>query len=623
MMQKWRAVPSIRYTLKRWGWLFVAILIFLCQTMWHFNKPTAPDVVQIYLPLAKKFLAQGISFFLQPESIIALPVSYLWPSLFGGDIVAIKSANVFCGVLMILLTYGIGQQLHSRIAGLIAAFLFAVSPLIVRWIPTALSEPPFYLFTLIWLWGMGEVIAGKKWAIPIASIALSMSILTRAIWFYPSIVILFFVSLLFIFKFTARTTTCYTTVALALGLVIPILVIIKNIVLFGVPTIESGSGGALFLGTNILTNGFEPPLLGLTYETGNIGFKNAIGNQEHARVAMQFLKERSVFDLFDWFLTKISWATLFTTLEAPIFVSVWRAIELAIAFAGLWWGIKQKNFFVLFIGSGIVLQILQTAFPSYNIRYSIDGIELLLIPLVAVGIAASLNITVNEKSTSKSKMHFYRRHQHAIVAVSITAVLFLALYFRSVPTINLPSHIPVSVLYKNEDIVQINQSLALDDDKKIFSLQAVLNVPKQALPSGTRSAIWEIKMAVLPSSGGSCIKSSASFHSNNSLQSARLDNHEPSENNTSLKEVSHWLTFVKSWFKSTQNRSTETGEVYFNVYNDSIAHTYLLGSAVSGAELFPTEAGKLTLKFDCSPDVQIILERVSLVAPHFIETYFK
>ncbi|MDO9280858.1 MAG: glycosyltransferase family 39 protein [Methylotenera sp.] len=572
-----------------YGWLLLIVLTYLYKVFRHIDAPIAPDAAGVYLPFSKMVLEQGFEFLMQPKSIIVPPISYLWPALFGGDVTVVKYANLVAGIFMALLIYGIGRQLHTRLAGLIAAFLFATSPFLISWIPTALSEPPFFLFTLIWLWGIGEIISGKAWAIPVAAIALSLSILTRSIWFYPSILFLAFALFFVFFKLTIRKNISDIALALALGLILPVIIIIKNIVFFGLPAIDSGSGGALFYGANLMTNGFEPPLLGLAYESGFNDFHSLIGNREHASVALQFLKERSLLELGNWYLTKVSWVTLFTALEAPTRHSLLRVFELAMAGSSIWYGIKQKNMFILVIGFGLILQILQTAFVLYNIRYSTDNLELLLIPLAAVGITLSLNLGTktieNVEHIGVNKSFFYT-HTYGLIGAAILVMLSAMLYFRAVPTVTLPPNIPVEVLFDGASALT-SQHVAFSDDHDLTSYKIEFDVPKQVLPLNVGNVLWEIKMTIFPAVEGHCNKASINFKLNSTAEYAQ-----------------------KSGFK-------------FRLHDDAIIHRYLIGASSSNSKLFPIKPGKLILKFDCTAGSKIVVNNISLIAPHFIEYYFK
>lgn len=567
------------------GLLALVAAAYYFRVQRYFDRTVTPDAADFYLPMAKSFIEQGLSFLLQPESIQVPPVSYIWPALFGGEFSTVRYANSVAGIFMVALTYGIGRRLHSHAAGIVAALLFSISPLLISRIPTALAEPPFFLFTLIWFWSLGEVISGKKWAIPISALALTLSVLTRTVWLYPAILFLFFIATWMWLKPNEKKPLVYLSIALASGLVVPILVIIKNGMLFGVPSISLGSGGALFYGTNLMTNGFEPPMLGLQYESGQNALFSIVGNREHAAVAVQFLKERSLLELWDWYLTKITWVTFFTTLEAPLKQSVVRVTELALTSVCLWHAIKKGRLFAALIGTAIVLQIFQTAIVLYNIRYSVGGLELLLIPMAAVGIVLSLNVPiglVKDGLVHGDYKKTFMLYRYGIASFAITSILVAGLYTRTVPVINLPPNVPVSILF-SIDHVQMNQRLPpLTERTEYREYYIELDVPRQFMLPGSINALWAIEMA----------------------------------RTKGCKEAS--LDFMSDEYPKITKR-----EVGFNVHDDNSMHTYFLGTAFENTHLFPSKSGGLILKIDCPSSASILVNKVSLIIPHFIDAYFK
>lgn len=574
------------------GWLFLITAIYaiyLFRVFQYFDRPISPDAARVYLPFATNVLEQGLSFLFKSESIKVAPLSYLWPALFGGKAEVVKCVNIIAGIFMIAFTYGIARRLHSHVAGLVAALLFARSPLLIHWVPTALSEPPFFLFTLIWLWSLGEIIHGKKWAIPIFSVALCLSILSRSVWLYPSIIFLFSTWAWILYRPTSRKIAQNLSIALSLGLIIPALIILKNLILYNLPSIAAGTGAALFYGANIMTNGFEPPLLGLNYENGR-GLLSAVGGREHTSVAIQFLKERSMFELWNWYLTKISWNTLFTTLDTSIKISVWRVIEITMATICVWHGIKKRQLFASLLGIAVVLQLLQTAVVLYNPRYSAGNIDLALIPMAAVGIMLSLNIRVGLLGNRVGRdvnINIFNLYGYGISAVVIASILVVALYHRNVPIINLPSNIPVSVLFTKSNIlmnVEVQTSEIYENYRKYY---VKIDVPKQIMPSGSSNTLWEIDMLISsPIEKRGC-------------------------NMASLNYI------------SDQHPFEEERKVDFNVYDDGIAHRYFLGTAFKNSHLFPVESGELVIKLDCLSTASIVVNKVSLISPHFIDAYFK
>lgn len=580
-MSKFSLLTHFKSKKLNYFFLFSIVLIYLYGAVSYFDRPLAPDAKNVYLPYSAIVLEQGLSFLTQIESVAVAPMSYLWPAILGGELEIIKSVNVALGVLIIFLVYQIGIHQHSNTAGLLAAFLFAKSPFLISWIPTALSEPPYFFFTVVWMHALSNIAIGKKHFIPIAAIALSLSILTRSVWLYPTIFILIVLFALRASKIIQNEEISNLSLALSYGLIIPILFIFKNFVLFGLISIDLGAGGAMYYGTHIITNGFEPPLLGMIYEGGSGGLA---GNREHIAVAMQFIKERSLFELLDWYSTKISWVTLFSPIEASIKQSVWRVFELSMAITTLIWGIRVKNTFVLLLFLGVLLQIFQTSIVLYNIRYSIDGLELFLLPLAAIGICLSLNIGFNSAGFAVQGLHktIVERFSFGIFGFFLFVLLLVLLGFRPIPKITLPSNIPTTVLFSNTYFDSNSNKQITSNNSLIIDAP----IPAIKLMDKVNKSMWSMNLSFYTKSVMDCKKAS--------------------------------LNYVKDGLPDLKKKPT-----YFNIYDDGLAHTYLIGTSQINSSLFPDEAGKLVLEVDCNAEKTIKVNSISLIVPHFKEYYFK
>lgn len=402
----------------------------------------------MYLPFAKRLLTEGFSFFSSEESLGVAPGTYVWPALFGAIGTTVKVANLVCGIFMVVLVYLIGERLHSKKAGALSALLFSLSPLTIYLIPTAQSEPQFFLFTLLWLWATCEVCNGKTKAIPVAAIALSFSILIRSVWWYPAIILL--IVLLILAFFVRKNEEVFKPIShLAIlffcALLLPAFVIIRNYILFGYPSFSTGAGLQVFYGANLLTGGFEPPLLGLSYSTPTLSDNTIIQERKIMLMGIEFLKTRNFMETFYWFVKKMSWVISFTTLEANLKLAMIRSSELGLGLISTIWAIRHKKYIILLFSLAILCQILQTSAVLYNIRYSIGNVELLLIPLAGVGIAIFLDAT-------KVK------HKTIIFTLGlITFLISLTMYFKVSPMIEYGSHIPKKILFQtNRHNTQIN-----------------------------------------------------------------------------------------------------------------------------------------------------------------------
>ncbi|RME59231.1 hypothetical protein D6779_04815, partial [Candidatus Parcubacteria bacterium] len=164
--------------------LLAAVSCFLVSAALHLHTPASPDVVNHYLPLAHDVLDHGVSVLWSEKSLFVLPGTYLWPAILGADLDRICVVNLLLGALCVLIMFALGKELHSTPAGMVAAFMFAIFPYFHLYFPTGLSEPPFYFFTLVWIWCMGRTLMRyEKIMVYIGAAALACSILIRGVWF--------------------------------------------------------------------------------------------------------------------------------------------------------------------------------------------------------------------------------------------------------------------------------------------------------------------------------------------------------------------------------------------------------------------------------------------------------
>jgi len=574
--------------------LLIPVLVYLVAAIPHLNSDPTADILVTYLPFAKAFVERGIELFVDPDYVFVTPGPYLWIALFGADVGNVEVANLVAGVPMIILIYALTSQLHSRTAGIISAMLFSVFPYFHLWIPTALSEAPFYLFTLLWFWALERTLSCCKWAIFVSAFALTISIFMRAVWFYPAILFLVVgvLSVLFNIKFGVNRYVLYS---LALGLFIPIVFLIKNLFVFGLPTLDTNSSGVLFYGTHIMANGMEPPYLGMSYES--ISFRDITGYKAVSAAAIQFLKDRTLTELGSWYIGKIFWVIFLV--QTPLLIMVWRLIEWTFVIVSLIWAIRYRKTFILIIGMGIVLQILQTSVALYNQRYSIDNLELLLIPLTSIGVALSFSGRFRQRGNP------YGVNAYGWIAVMVFPILLLMECFSRIPAIRLPAAIPVSTIYTIPfSELQVDATPIQHDDKVLFRIKA--HVPKQASPKGVANPLWRINMILTYPGWRGCQPASASYSAGHSVPIVL-------KGGPSLKDL---------LLLSRRNRSAKYGEIAFDVLNDGTNRSYFLGTRDVQVPLFPAVEGILNIKFECPSGTSIEVGGISLIAPRLRQRYF-
>ena len=573
--------PSSAKFVRQYGLLLVIVAIYLHYAWKVINLPIPPDAAITYIPLARKLIEQGWRFFLTADSMQTGPATYSWFAVFGAQDHMIRYANMFSGCVMVLLVYGIARRMHSHLAGLLAALLFACSPLLVSWIPRSLTEAPFFLFTLMWLWALGEVVACKRWAMPVAAIALSLSILTRPIWLYPAVLLLAIVSICFVVIPKSRSLTGKLFQVHTLALLLPGIFILKNWWLFGMAGTAAGGGGALYFGASLLTGGFEPPLLGMNYEGLARSFFTVEGNHDHAIAAAQFLQHRSFPELLQWFFRKISWVVFFTPLEATAKMSWVRIAELAMTITAFAWGVRTKRFLIIFVGLGIALQVLQTALVLYNIRYSVGNVELLLVPLAAVGFFLMLGLPKGDANdVSSVSGTWMARHVDRVTGGLLLCILIPMFYLRAVPRIGEAPDIPVRILFEKSSDKNDFAGAFVQDSGQGTS-RFTLDIPFLDLTKRGANLLWQVKMAPGTSTqeGGRCEKASISYQPNGLPGRLPVD-----------------FAFVGK------------GD-------------YAFGTAYDNAVLRPDVAGKLVIELKCPLASVIAVQRIAFVESILTEVY--
>ena len=158
-------------------------------------------------------------------------------------------------------------------------------------------------------------------------------------------------------------------------------------------------------------------------------------------------------------------------------------------------------------------------------------------------------------------------------------MLVASLNFRPVPVLNVPTNIPITILFEqNYPIFQEKRLLPIkesDDRHRSF----VINVPKQTLPEHPDYAVWQVDMAISRENMVDCSLATIQFNPLNSIS-----------NNNILS---------------------------FKVNDDGVMHTYNIGTL----NAFPLFDGKLNLKVSCASGVNV--NKVSLIVPHMVDEYWR
>lgn len=260
-------------SLATWATLAIALAL-----NWHLQAPYLGhteedwDAIHLYQPLARGLLENGVSFFAQEASLRAPPFSYAYQAMFGASLPPVRWANLVLSMLTLCLLFRCGRLLHSRLAGLAAALLFALCPLLKEFIVAPLTEGPFIFLCACWFWAMCEWFRGGARAfVGIAAVALTLAVLTRATllyWVFIGIVAFGWLALRRRDDERRRARGAFA--AHVIALVLPAAFTAKNLAVFGIAFIATGAGNALYQGNHPVTRGYDGPFLGLVTDIGQI-----------------------------------------------------------------------------------------------------------------------------------------------------------------------------------------------------------------------------------------------------------------------------------------------------------------------------------------------------------------
>ncbi|MFQ5508939.1 MAG: ArnT family glycosyltransferase [Leptospirillia bacterium] len=358
------------------------------------------DELRVYLPAIQRLLAQGPGYFLDEASLGFSPMSVILPALLGGDAGFVRAVNTGLFGVLVVMVFRIGWLAHSRPAGVVAAFLFALAPTAYGWFATVLSEPVFIFFTVTWMWLLCEVLrGGPRWLIPLAGLAFGLSLLSRGTYQY-------FLVLILAAGFAGwrwgprhlRDGCRDVFLVHMVALILPLALLVKNVVVFGYPGLYTGAGAAFYAGVHPLNLGYEPRYLNLWHDFpvlhrffGFSGPHTIEGDATLKTMAVQMLGERSLPDLVRHFVGKGS-AFLFDTnfnLTTPLFnLRSARIIELMLGVVGLF--TLRIPLLRWVIGVAILYQFAVHLPIVYTRRYTV-AIDMWLVVLAGVGAVTLFN----------------------------------------------------------------------------------------------------------------------------------------------------------------------------------------------------------------------------------------
>jgi hypothetical protein len=362
---------------------------------WMANGDQDYDALHLYYPLAARLLAQGPAFFLNPASIEAPPFSFIYPALIGVPVNDLRIVNAALSGVTLLLVFRTAWLLHSQLAGVLAAFLFALSPTLRQYLATPITEPPYLLLCAAWLWGLAEwVNGGKRRHIAASAIALVLAVLTRAILFNWAIVLMAaFAWWTWRSRGEAQRSARFALAAYELVLIVPMLFIAKNAILFDFPFFVTGAGNALYLGHDPVTGGYDPGYVGIPFDVGAIA-RNQLQltlEAEHllGRAGRMLIAETPPLDLLAMYARK-TLAFIFVTSAEPmgLLYRCWRIGLVIFALPGL---CAIRHPWLRTVLAGMLLYQVAMHVPVlYTHRYSVGGLDLWLVIAAGIGVASVL-----------------------------------------------------------------------------------------------------------------------------------------------------------------------------------------------------------------------------------------
>lgn len=379
-------------SLATWATLGVAIAL-----NWHLQFPFLAhtehdfDAIHLYQPLARGLLSDGASYFTEEASVQAPPFSYAYQAMFGASLPAVRWANLLLSGLTLCLLFRCGWLLHSRLAGLAAAMLFAACPLLKEFIVAPLTEGPFIFLCAGWFWAMCEWFSGGRRAfIGIAGVALALAVLTRASLLYWIVIALVgFAWPAFRNQGEPRRRARGALAAHLIALVPPAIFTAKNLAVFGIGFIATGAGNALYQGNHPVTHGYDGYYLGLIPDIGQITrVPYHLGIESEKRlmtVARGLIGDSDPVSLAELHANKLA-AFLFVTKahgSAPN-LRYWRIALLILAAVGFL-GIRDPWMRWL-LGGILAYQVVSYVPVLYTHRYSV-AIDPWLMMASGVGVA--------------------------------------------------------------------------------------------------------------------------------------------------------------------------------------------------------------------------------------------
>lgn len=571
----------------RFVYICLALVVIInCYTAFQYFSSTALDfdAKTYYLPYGQQLLNDGLRFFADEKSLRYPPMAYVYPALLGAEQLVIKIANIALSCFLVVLLYRIGHLLHSRQAGLFAAFLFALSPLFRDLIPRVLTEPLLLFLVGVWFWCMTEIIINQKHRLALlGGITFGLAILTRGSFYYFLYVTITTAGILMLFTDGERRRMWQSILSMHLiALSFPLIFIVKNWLLFGYPFFATGTGNALYFGSHPLVNGYELPYYGLGYDEGAVTMEHdhlsVIGDRLLKGVALTMLGERPWTDLLAAYTQKTGAFIFVSKVILPD--TLWnirslRIMEVALGVIGLL-SIRQRLIQIL-IGGILAYQIAVHIPLLYAHRYSVGAIDLWLVILTGIGLATIL------KSKSLGKIIT------ASLMISMAVAIGELHRKYSKPLSPEITKVPHQVIWQ-----QNGRSLA-----PIGNIGFMMTEPGKYRLSGEPNALD------IPVRGVHQLNQTGNY-----VLSLRLA--------VMVETESHCKKFRVLYKRLVDTGFTDSQSVRLRIENNGEMYSYNIGATLPLALI---SDGDIRLSFECPSNTKVVIDNMTISEPQVAGTY--
>lgn len=375
------------------------MLLYASHAVKIIADPAVPfDTLHTYLPLARAFLENPGVYFSLPNSVMVAPGAVIYMAFWDADPITIKSANLFLGLLSLVLASDAARRIAGAAAGVAAAWAFALSPMLVSTGITLMGEAPFVFLVVAWLWACAyttqeahQSTAHRNMAVVLAAVCLAAATLTRGTWLYwlPAASLAGMAAAMSA-SGPSRTTWLRLAIVHMLALLLVGAFMARQYDRFERPLIATGSGAALYFGSNAILHGYEPPFFGLAHDeftvTDHLGHLSLEGDRRLTAVTRLALGDTPLDSLSAMYLQKLGAILFFSRAHLGRHVLNERAMRIALLVLALAaFALGRKRPMVWMLAGALTYQCAVHIPVMYNPRYSFSALDPSLTLLAAAG----------------------------------------------------------------------------------------------------------------------------------------------------------------------------------------------------------------------------------------------